>query len=136
MLDDRWGRCDIKTVCLLSNVLARQKAARAGCDEGLYVRDNGTVTEGNATSAFMVRGGAIVTHPATNRILPGITREAVIQLARELGIAVLEQTYSLPDARAADEFFMTGTGIEVMPVTVIDGRNIASGTPGPVTLRL
>ena len=136
MLDDRWGRCDIKTVCLLSNVLARQKAARAACDEGLFVGEDGTVTEGNATSAFMVRGGALVTHPATNRILHGITREAVIQLARELGIAVLEQTYTLPAALAADEFFMTGTGTEVMPVTVIDGRKIGSGAPGPVTQRL
>lgn len=134
--DDRWGRCDIKTICLLSNVLARQKAARAGCDEGLYVREDGTVTEGNATSAFMVRGGSILTHPATNRILHGITRQAAIETAREIGTPVEERTYTLSEAVAADEFFMTGTTTEVTPVASIDGRPVASGKPGPVTLRL
>lgn len=136
MLDDRWAHCDMKTICLLANVLGREKAARAGCDEGLFVREDGNVTEGNATNAFLVRGGAAVTHPADNRVLHGITREAVIGLARELRIPVIEQRFTLADALAADEFFMAGTGIQVMPVVAIDGKKIASGLPGPVTRRL
>lgn len=133
MADDRWAHCDVKAITLLANCMGREKAKRAGCDEGLYVREDGTVTEGCATNSFMVRGGALITHPATNRILHGITREATIQLAAELSIPVLEQTYTLREAMAADEFFMTGTGIQVMPVATIDGKPIATG---PIVPRL
>jgi D-alanine transaminase len=136
MLDDRWAHCDVKTVCLLANVLGRERAARAGCDEGLFVREDGTVTEGNATNAFLVRGGAILTHPADHRVLHGITREAALQAAREQRIPVLEQPFTLAEALGGDEFFMTGTGCEAMPVVAIDGKKIGSGSPGPVTLRL
>ncbi len=136
VLDDRWGRCNLKTICLLSNVLARQKAVQAGCDEALFVREDGAVTEGAASNAFLVRGGAVVTHPANHRILNGVTREAVIHLARQEGVPVLEQAFTLQEALAGDEFFMTGTTTEVGAVAAIDGRRIDPGTPGPVTLRL
>jgi len=136
VLDDRWGRCHIKTICLLPNVLARQKAVLAGCDEALFVREDGTVTEGSSSNAFMVRGGAVVTHPANNRILNGVTREAVVQLARQEGIAVLEQAFSLQEALEGDEFFMTGTTTEVGPVAAIDGKKIGMAAPGPVSQRL
>ena len=136
VLDDRWGRCHLKTICLLPNVLARQKAVQAGCDEALFVRDDGAVTEGSSSNAFLVRGGAVVTHPANSRILGGVTREAVIQLARREGIPVLEQPFGLPEALSADEFFMTGTTTEVGAVAAIDGKRIGNGRPGPVTRKL
>lgn len=131
--DDRWGRCHLKTIALLSNILGKQKAAQGGCDEGLFVRDDGIVTEGTSSNAFMIKAGRIHTHPATNRILNGITRMKVLQLAREQNIPVVEQPFTLRDALAADEFFITSTTSEVMPVTAIDQNKFA---PGPVTLRL
>lgn len=134
--DERWGRCDLKTLNLLPNVLARQRAVRAGCDEALFVREDGVVTEGASSNAFLVRGGAVLTHPAGPRILGGITREAVIDLARNLGIPVLEQTFTRAEALEADEFFMTGTTTEVGAVVSIDGRRIGRGRTGPVAQRL
>lgn len=134
--DDRWGRCHLKTICLLPNVLARQKAVQAGCDEALFVRDDGSVTEGASSNAFLVRKGSVVTHPANNRILGGVTREAVLHLARREGIPVREEPFGLPEALAADEFFMTGTSTEVGAVAAIDGRRIGDASPGPVTRRL
>jgi D-alanine transaminase len=133
VLDDRWAHCDIKTICLLANALAKQKAAQASCDEALFVREDGVVTEGCTTNAFMVRGSALVTHPADHRVLHGITRAVVLELARDLGISLLEQRFTLQEACGADEFFMTGTGIHAMPVTSIDGKKIGTG---PVTRRL
>lgn len=131
--DDRWGRCHLKTIALLSNILGKQKAAQAGCDEGVFVRDDGTVTEGTSSNAFMVKAGQIHTHPATNRILNGITRVKVLQLAREQNIPVVDQPFTLRDAFAADEFFITSTTSEVMPVTAIDQKKFAAG---PVTQKL
>ncbi len=134
--DDRWGRCHLKTICLLPNVLARQRAVEAGCDEALLVREDGTVTEGSSSNAFMVLGGVLVTHPANNHILDGVTRRAVIELARREGIEVAERPFTLREALGGDEFFMTGTTTEVGPVESIDGRRIGAGAPGPVTARL
>lgn len=134
--DDRWAHCDIKTICLLPNALAKQKAVQAGSDEALFVREEGTVTEGCTTNAFLVRGGAMVTHPADSRVLHGITRAAAIELAGELRVPLLEQRFTLRQALEADEFFMTGTGIHAMPVVSIDGKKIGTGTAGPVTQRL
>lgn len=134
--DDRWGRCHLKTLNLLANVLAKQAAVRAGADEGLFVREDGTVTEGTVSNAFLVRSGAIVTHPANKRILGGITRAYVIELAGDLGLAVNEHPFSLDETRWADELFMTGTTIEVAPVESLDGRPVGDGKPGPVTRKL
>ncbi|HXG62760.1 MAG TPA: D-amino acid aminotransferase [Planctomycetota bacterium] len=131
--DDRWGRCHLKTICLLPNILARQKAVESGCDEGLFVRDDGSVTEGTASNAFFVFKNVLRTHPADSRILNGITREIALFLARRLDISVEERPVKLPEARQADEIFMTGTTAEIMPVTALDGKPLA---PGPVTARL
>lgn len=131
--DDRWGRCHLKTICLLPNILARQKAVEAGCDEGLFVREDGTVTEGTASNAFFVFKNVLRTHPADHRILSGITREVAIFLARRLEIPIEERPVKLPEARLADEIFITGTTAEIMPVTALDGKPLA---PGPVTARL
>ncbi len=132
--DDRWARCHLKTICLLPNILGKEKALRAGCDEGLFVREDGTVTEGTSSNAFLVRGGAAFTHPATSRILNGVTRLAVIEVARSAGVPVEERACSIGEARTADEIFMTGTTTEVMPAVALDGKPVGSGRPGPVAL--
>jgi D-alanine transaminase len=131
--DDRWGRCHLKTTCLLANVLAKQAAKRAGADEALFVRDGKIVTEGGSSNAFLVRDRALVTHPATNLILDGVTRRAVIELAAARKIKVQERPFTLAEALEASEFFMTSTTIEVMPVSRIDARPIP---PGPVAAQL
>jgi D-alanine transaminase len=134
--DDRWGRCHLKTLNLLSNVLAKQAALRAGADEGLFVREDGSVTEGTSSNAFRVKGGTVETHPATNRILPGVNRDLVLRLLGRLGIPVREQAFDLIAAAASDEFFMTGTTLEVVPAVSLDGRPLGAGVPGPVTRAL
>jgi D-alanine transaminase len=134
--DDRWGRCHLKTICLLPNILGKQKAVEAGCDEGLFVRDNGIVTEGTSSNAFFVRGGALFTHPADNRILNGVTREAVLELARQQGIRMRHQAVTLVEAMASEEAFVTGTLSEIMPAVSIDGKPVGSGKTGPVTKKL
>jgi len=134
--DERWARCDLKTVSLLPNCLAKERARRAGCFEALLYREDGTVTECAATNACCVRGGVVWTHPLTNRILPGITRAPVLRLAREAGIEVREEAVTLDEFRAADEAFLTSTTMEVMPVTRLEATPIGDGRVGPVTRRL
>lgn len=134
--DDRWGRCHLKTLNLLANVLAKQAALQAGADEGLFVREDGFVTEGTVSNAFLVRGGRVFTHPADARILCGVTRNFVLRLAADLGIPAEERSWTLEEARSADELFMTGTTIEVAPVESLDGRPVGDGKPGPVTRKL
>lgn len=133
--DIRWHRCDIKSIALLPNVLAKQQAAEAGAAEAIFVRD-GTVTEGGSSNFFIVSGECLYTHPANEHILAGITRSHVLSLARELQIEVREETFGLSEVEAADEAFITSTGIEVLPVTTIDGKPVGTGVPGPVTKRL
>jgi len=133
--DVRWLRCDIKSLNLLGNVLAKQEAHEAGCIEALLHR-NGVVTEGSASNMFGVKDGTVYTHPATNLILNGITRQVVLGLCEEQGIPVIENAFTLDEAFEMDEFFLTSTTSEVMPVISIDGRPIGSGILGPVTLKL
>lgn len=131
--DDRWGRCHIKSINLLPNVLAKQKAVEAGAYEGLFVRENDDVTEGTASNAFAVLDGRIYTHPADNRILHGVTRAAVIEVARSRGLEVREEALGLASFIRADEVFLSGTSIEIIGVSSIDAKPIGAGTPGPVT---
>jgi D-alanine transaminase len=133
--DLRWGRCDIKSVNLLPNVLARQDAKRAGVFEAILVKD-GWVTEGSVSNVLAVRQGRIVTAPEGPRILSGVTRHVVLELARKAGFPVEERYLSLPDLYAADEVFLTGTTVEVLGVVDIDGRHIGAGVPGAITTRL
>jgi D-alanine transaminase len=134
--DIRWGRVDIKTVGLLPNALAKQAAAEAGAAEALLVRD-GVVTECSSSNAWIVdETGAIVTHPKTNRILGGITRQTAIACAEELQIKVIERPFTLEEAKAAPEVFITSATSFVMPVISVDGVRIGSGKPGPVAMRL
>ena len=134
--DLRWKRCDIKTVALLPNVLAKQQAAEAGAFEALLVDETGRVTEGSSTSSFRVLDGEIWTTPLGGHILPSITRDALLRVARDLGIAVREEFSLLEDYLQADEVFLAGTTAESIPVVQIDDTAIGSGAPGPVTMRL
>lgn len=133
--DQRWARCDLKTVNLLPNVLAKQKAVAAGMHEALLVRD-GVVMEGAATNFFGVIDGVVRTYPRSNYILPGITRGVVLELAYELGIAVEQGPIYVDDLPRLSESFLTGTTNDVMPIVAIDGRAVGDGRPGPIAGRL
>lgn len=133
--DRRWSRVDIKTVALLPNVLAYQTAVEAGADNALLVRE-GVALEGAANNLFFVFDGTLVTHPATNCILRGITRDFVLDLARELRIPVTERAVQVEEALRADELFFTGTTSEVQPCVEVDGRPVGDGKVGPVARRL
>ncbi len=134
--DQRWRRNDIKSIALLGNVLGKQKARRAGAYETWMVDDAGLVTEGTSTNAWIVTGGRIVTRALGPEILGGITRAAVLDLARALQIAVDERPLSVAEAAAADDAFLTSTTALVLPVTRIDDRTVGTGAPGPVTARI
>ncbi|OHE75020.1 MAG: hypothetical protein A2107_08325 [Verrucomicrobia bacterium GWF2_62_7] len=134
--DIRWQRCDIKTVCLLPNVLVSQQAKAAGCFEALFVEKDGTVNECASANIFIVASGVVVTPPLSTRILSGITREEVIALARKNGVPMQERHVTLDELLAADEVFLTGTTVEVLPVVKVNDRPVGAGKPGPVTQRL
>ena len=133
--DIRWGRCDLKTIQLLPNVLAKQKAVTAGAFETLFVRD-GVITEGASTNFFAVVGGVLRTHPANHHILPGITREILLEEAEQIGVSVVPTAITPKELNGAEEAFVTSTSADVMPVVRVDGRPIGGGEPGPVTQRL
>ena len=133
--DLRWGRCDIKSLNLLPNVLARQQAKEAGVFEAVFVRDN-IVTEGSVSNVMMVSNGRLCTAPEDARILSGVTRNLVLDLARKAGIGVQERDILLDELRHADEALLTGTTVEVLPLVRLDGHPIGAGTPGPLTARL
>jgi D-alanine transaminase len=133
--DFRWSRCDIKSLALLGNVLARQEAVDKGAFEAIFVRD-GLVTEGTHTNVFGVRNGRLVTHPRCGSILGGITRELTIRLCRRLRIPLDESGIRQDGLRSMDELFLAGTTVEVMPIVRVDGRRVGTGKPGPTTLRL
>ena len=134
--DIRWRRRDIKSVALLPQVLAKQQAAAAGCQEAWMVED-GYVTEGGSSSAFIVTAaGALVTRPLSHDILPGITRKAVLQLAAEQSLDVEERRFTIREAYEASEAFITSASSFVQPVVEIDGKVIGSGKPGPHASRL
>ena len=135
--DLRWGRCDIKSICLLPNVLARQAAAVAGCREAWLIDHDGRVTEGSASNAYIVdKSGRLITHPLNERILGGVTRSVVLELARKDGLEVIEQPFSLEDAYGAREAALSSTSSWLLPVTAIDGRPVSNGMPGHVVRRL
>ncbi|MFS0765368.1 D-amino-acid transaminase [Peribacillus phoenicis] len=133
--DIRWLRCNIKSLNLLGNIMAKQQAAEAGCDEAIQHRD-GTVTEGSSSNVSIVVDGQLKTHPATNLILNGITRQVMLKLCADHGIPYVEEAFTVEDMMAADEVLYTSTSVEVTPIINIDGQSIAAGEPGPITQRL
>ena len=135
--DQRWARCDIKSISLLPNVLARQAARNAKVQEAWQIDANGLVTEGGATNAWIVDAqGRLRTRPAANDILNGITRQVLIGLVADMDIEFVEEAFSLDDALEAQECFSTASTLVVFPVISIDGKQIDSGKPGPVSLAL
>jgi D-alanine transaminase len=133
--DIRWGRCDIKSVNLLANVLARQQVKQAQVFEAILVRA-GLVTEGAVSTVMVVRSGTVMTAPEGPHILSGVTRAVVLDLARTEGIPIQERFVSQADLYGAEEVFLTGTTVEVLAVVRIDGKVIGDGRPGPITQRL
>lgn len=133
--DERWGRCDIKSVNLLPNAMAKQLAVEAGAWETVFVR-GGVVTEGTSSNLFAVIGGALRTHPLSNAILGGVTRDVVLSIAREAGIEVVETAFSVAELENAEEAFLTSTTNDVMPVVRVDGAVVGAGRPGAVAGRI
>lgn len=129
--DLRWSRCDLKTVNLLPNVLAKEKAVSSGALEAVLVRD-GVVTEGSHTTVFAVLGGELRTHPRSTRVLPGITRDLLLRLAAEREIPARETPVQAEDLPGVEELFVCGTTMDVAPIVRLDGRPVADGRPGPV----
>ncbi len=132
----RWNRCDIKSIALLPNVLAKQKAVEARAFEALWVTVDGTVYEGAASNLFIVRSGEVHTPPKGEKILSGITREVVLECARELDIPASETPVRIEELLEADEVFLTSTTMDVMGVVEVDGKIVGSGTVGPITKQL
>lgn len=133
--DVRWARCDIKSVGLLPNCLANQRARVAGAVEAIFVRDS-VALEGTASSFFAVLDGEVRTAPKSNYILPSITRDVVLRLCGELAIPHRETPVFVDQLAHASELFMAGTTLEVMPVVQVDGQPAGGGRPGPVAARL
>jgi D-alanine transaminase len=157
--DERWLRCDIKSINLLGNLLAKQRAKEAGVYEAVQVRLreplaarggaqrgrdsfsneslDGVVTEGSSSNFFAVKNGALWTHPANHLILRGISRTVIVQeLAPKLGLAVVEEPFDVAFAKGADEAFLASTSVEIMPLVSLDGAAVAGGKVGVVTCRL
>jgi D-alanine transaminase len=133
--DIRWLRCDIKSLNLLGNLLAKQKAAVGGCFEAIQHRSE-EVTEGSSSNIFIIKNGIIITHQSDNLILKGITKDVILQICATNKIVVEERTFTLEELANADEVFLSSTTAEVMPVFEVDGKSIHDGIPGPVTRRL
>lgn len=135
--DIRWQRCDIKSVALVPNVLGKQQAREAGAYEAWQVDREGYVTEGTSTNAWIVTpDGTVVTRAADNAILNGVTRGAVLDIIRREGYRFVERPFSVVEARAAREAFLTSTTAELLPVVRIDGKPVADGKPGPLSQKL
>ena len=133
--DIRWMRCDIKSIQLLPNVLAKQAAVERGAIDALMIR-NGMVTEGSHANFMGVIDGVIRTHPTNHLILPGITRTVVLEIAAGLGIPVVDEAIAEDEIEDLDEAFLTGTTTDVMPIVRVNDRPINNGAPGPITTRL
>jgi len=133
--DIRWGRRDIKTVQLLYPSMGKMMARRAGCDDAWMVED-GHVTEGTSNNAYIVSGNRIITRQLSHDILHGITRAAVLRMAREAQMEVEERPFTIAEAKQADEAFLTSASAFVMPVVEIDGVALGDGRPGRIATRL
>lgn len=133
--DIRWARCDIKTIQLLPNVLAKQEAAEHDAIDAIMIRD-GAVTESSHANVIGVLDGVIRTHPTNHRILAGVTRAVVLDIARELGYAVREEEFTESDIPRLTELFLVGTTTDVMPVVTVNGAAIGGGRPGLIAQRL
>jgi D-alanine transaminase len=133
--DNRWLRCDIKSISLIGNCLLRQLSAEAGAVETILFRD-GKLTEASASNVFVVKRGVILSPPKSNLILPGITYDVVAELARANAVPLELREVSEAEVRAADEIWVTSSSKEVLPVVALDGAKVGDGRPGPVFARM
>lgn len=133
--DQRWARCDIKSVALLPNVMAKQAAAEAGAQEAIFVKD-GYAIEGSSSNLFAVLDGEVRTYPACNYILQGITRDVTLRLAHQAGLPVREEGIRMDQLHRCSELWVTSTTQEIMPIVSIDGRTVGEGKPGPIARKL
>jgi len=133
--DIRWLLCEIKSINLLPNVLAKQKAKSKRCFEAVFHRD-GIITEGTLSNVFIVQDGKVITHPVSNLILNGITRQLVIKLAKKNNIPIIQQEFSNNQMVSADEVFLTSTIWEIIPVVRVEEKMISKGIPGTITRQL
>jgi len=133
--DNRWLRCDLKSVSLLANVLLRQAAVEADCAETLLIRD-GLLTEGSTSSVFAVLEGVLVAPPPSTLVLPGVTHDVVLELAAELGLPNTHRPIPESELRLAEEIWLTSSTKEVLAVTRLDGTAVGDGRPGPVFRRM
>ncbi|RPF52077.1 D-alanine transaminase [Aquisalibacillus elongatus] len=134
--DIRWLRCDIKSLNLLGNIMAKQHALDVGAFEAIFYRDYNHVTEGSSTNVFIVKDGVIKTHPANNYILNGITRLYIQYLAEQLNIPFEETVLTVEEVKHADEVFISSTTSEVISVVEVDEQPIGNGQPGPIVTQL
>lgn len=134
--DERWMNCHIKTVNLLPNLLARQKAYEAKALEAILYRPGNIVTEGTRSNVFAIIDGVVRTHPQTNLILPGISRKIVLDLLEAGDTIYEERAFKVEELKNASEVWLTSTTLEVNPVSEVDGNKIAGNGPGPLTLML
>jgi D-alanine transaminase len=129
--DIRWNRCDVKSTSLLANVLMKQKALECDAHEAIMIRQ-GKVLEGSATNTFVVHQGTILTAPKDHLILPGITRDVVVELIQALALPFIEQAASLQQLQQADEVWITSSTKECLAITEVDGQQVGNGQPGPL----
>ncbi|MGE5266987.1 MAG: D-amino-acid transaminase [Deltaproteobacteria bacterium] len=135
--DMRWARCDLKTVMLLPAALAKEKARQSAAQEAWFVDEKGYVTEGASSNAWIVRAdGYVLTRPLDHRILGGVTRATLLDVLQTLQVPVEQRAFTIAEAQAAKEAFVTSASATVMPVVSIDGRAVADGRPGALTVRL
>ena len=135
LVDNRWLRCNLKTTSLLANVLLRQAAVEAGAAECVLFRD-GFLTEGSASNIFAVKAGKVLAPPKSNLILPGITYDVILDLAREGGVPVDVRPIPEDEARGADELWLSSSSKEVLAITTLDGKPVGNGRPGPIFKRV
>jgi D-alanine transaminase len=133
--DTRWSRCDIKSIALLPNILARQMAEEAGAEEAVFVRD-GVVTEGTASSICAVFSGTVITHPESNLVLPGITKKVVFDICSRTGIPAAERRFREEELSRASEMMLLSTTRDIMPIVSVDGMKVGDGSPGPLTRKI
>jgi D-alanine transaminase len=136
VVDNRWLRCDIKSIALLPNVLLRQAAVEAGCAEAILMRDDAFLTEGAASNIFVVRNGILLAPPKDNLMLPGITYDVILELAAANGIPYDVRRVSKTEVLGADELLLTSSTKEVLAITTLDGKPVGNGKPGAMFARL
>ena len=136
VVDNRWLRCDIKSIALLPNVLLRQAAVEAGCAEAILIRDDAFLTEGAASNIFVVKNGKLLAPPKDNLMLPGITYDVILELAAANGIPCEVRKVTKAEVFSADELLLTSSTKEVLAITTLDGKPVGNGKPGAMFARL